>query len=353
MKTLYKGISVVVCIMSVACGISQFGEAAVTLEKEPFGKTPDGTEVMRYTLSNENGIEVEVTNYEGIVLAAMMPDHEGKKADVVLGYETLDEYIARDPYFGGIEERSSQQLNGVVWETEEFCSKDSAGLILTAEITGKDDKRVVVTVTYTLNMDNEFKVDYAATTNQETLVNLSTDTYFNLAGEEGKSVLDHELLLNAEAYYPLDETLKPIYELQPVLGTPMNYTRSTAIRPALKSQTTQVRLRSGYQHIWRVDKEEPGSLEMAARIVEPQSKRVLEVQTTTTGIYFGTGHFLEKGIVGKRQKTYQRYAGFTLSARKITTSEARVNFPAIPLLPEQAYSYTVVYKFFALGTEKE
>lgn len=329
-------------------------DAAMILEKESFGTTKDGTEVDLYTLTNENGIVVQITNYEGIVKSILVPDEAGNIADVVLGYETLEEYIEFDPYFGGIQDKGTQRLNNLVWDVREFKNEDGVGIELSTQTNMGDDveSSLFVNVTYTLNHENDLKIEYGATTESETTVNLTNDIYFNLGGEQADSILDHEMLINGEGYYPQNlQTMRPINQLQSVAGTPMNYTRQRALRPGVQNQENeQIRAMSGYQHIWRIDEmaEKPGILPLAARVLDPESKRVLEVRTTASGMWFETGNFLDQTMNGKQDTPYGIHSGFTLAAREVNLSGATPNFPAVPILPHQAYSHTTIYKFFAM-----
>lgn len=194
-------------------------EAAMILEKEPFGTTEDGTQVDLYTLTNENGIVVKITNYEGLVVSVLVPDEEGKKADVVLGYDTLEEYIKFDPYFGGIQDKGSQRLNNVVWDVKDFKNEDGVGIELgtTCEVKEDVEECLFVNVRYTLNNENDLEIEYAASTEMETVVNLTNDIYFNLGGEKSGPILGHEILINGEGYYPQDlQTMKPVNQLQSV-----------------------------------------------------------------------------------------------------------------------------------------
>ncbi|MBD3307189.1 hypothetical protein GF339_12230 [candidate division KSB3 bacterium] len=338
-------------LVAVLClgivGVTTEVATALELTKEPFGETPQATPVELYTLTNDNGIEVQITNYEGIVVSVMAPDQDGNFEDIVLGYDTLNGYLQRDPYFGGIHDRGAECFRYVVWDVEEVVTDEHVGLELSTEVERKDEEcRLFATVTYLLNNDNELEIEYAVTTNKETTIDFANDIYFNLSGQGEGDILGHEMLINAESYYPLDETLRPLTEMRNVVGTPMNYTQPTTLRSRMTEREEQIRLASGYQHIWQIE-ETDESLPLAARVLEPSTKRVLEVRTTASGIWFETGNFLD-GIPGKSGKVYEKHSGFTLTARNAGLPSGNVDFPAAPLLPEEAYTYTTVYKFFAL-----
>jgi aldose 1-epimerase len=326
-------------------------EAAMTIEKHAFGNTPDGTPVDLYTLTNDNGIDVKITTYEGIVVSIFAPDRNGNLEDVVLGYDTLEGYIKHDPYFGGIKDRDTQRFNNVVWEAKEFSHEEEVGVRLsTISEHKKNAGKLSVIVSYTLTNDNELKIEYTVTTTRETSVNITNQLYFNLAGEEPRDILDHELLINGESFYPMDEhTLRPVYKLRGrVLGTSMDYTQPTTIGPRLKNQADeQIRLMGGYHHLWELN-QSGEHLTLAARVYEPTTKRVLEVQTTASRMWFETGNFLDLPITGKWDRIYNRHSGFTLEAQHLTGPVDEAIFPSIVLKPDQTYNYTIVYKFFAL-----
>lgn len=323
-------------------------EAAMTIRKEPFGTTPEGTPVHLYTLKNDNGLEVKITNYEGIVVSVFMPDHDGNVEDIVLGYDNLEDYIKHDPYFGGIIDKKTRRFDNVVWNANEFSNEEEVGIELSAVSSRGPGEPLSVTAIYTLNATNELKMSYTATTDRETTMSLTNNIYFNLAGAGSEEILNHEILINAENFYPLDQTLKPLNELRSVLATPMDYRQSAAIRPRLFQDDEQIRLNKGYQHIWKLDKTDD-QLSLAARLYEPTSKRVLEVRTTASGMWFETGNFLDGTIVGKGNKVYERHAGATLAAHEFSpTPASSADFPSITIKPGETHTHTTVYKFFAL-----
>ncbi|MBD3308118.1 hypothetical protein GF339_16865 [candidate division KSB3 bacterium] len=354
----YRYLSARLLILSLVIGlmfsVGSGAAAEMTLEKAPFGETPDGKAVDIYTLRNEHGIEAKIATFEGVVVSLLVPDEEGQVADVVLGYDTLEEYIAHDAFFGGIADQGTQRFRHVVWDVvAERKEENSVGLELNAwsqPIDQGPQESIAVTVHYTLNNDNELKIEYIATTpEQETTVSLTNQIYFNLAGAGSGDILDHQLLINGESFYPLeDDTLKPITQLRGIWGTPMDYTRSTAIGSGLNQENEQIRLNRGYNHIWKLKKEGEDSLQLAGRVYEPDSKRVLELWTTEPGIWFETGNFLDGTIVGKGNTVYERHHGFTLTARDLSYSGDPARFPVKTLTPGEPATSTILYKFFTL-----
>jgi aldose 1-epimerase len=354
MRDIHKSI-VIFFVGVVTLSLLSFGietEATMTIEKHAFGNTSDGTPVDLYTLANDNGVKVKITTYEGIVVSLLAPDKEGNLEDIVLGYDTLEKYIKYNPYFGGITDRETRRFDNIVWSAKEFTNEEGVGIELSSvSKTGeeKSTETLSATVVYTLDNTNELKIEYTATTDKETTVSLTNNIYFNLAGAGAGDILDHELLIHGESFYPLiTDTLRPLNELRGVFGTPMDYTQPTAIRPRLAQEDEQVRLGGGYQHIWRLN-ESGEPLPLAARMYEPTTKRVLEVRTTALGMWFETGNFMDGTIIGKENKVYEKHYGFTLASLKfLATPSEEARFPSIVLKPGQTYTYTTVYKFFAL-----
>ncbi|MCI0490666.1 MAG: galactose mutarotase [Blastocatellia bacterium] len=352
-------------------------QAKPKIEKQPFGKTSDGQAVDLYTLTNTGGVEVKITNYGGTVVSLKVPDRNGHKADVVLGHDNLDGYMTNNPYFGSIIGRYGNRigkgrfsLNGqeytlaknngenhlhggikgfdkVVWEAKEIDDKDGAGLSL--NYVSKDGEEgypgnLSVTVVYTLTDDNELKIDYTAATDKDTVVNLTHHSYFNLAGEG--SILDHELMLEAGRFTPVDTGLIPTGELRSVKGTPMDFTQPTAIGARIDDDYEQLVLGKGYDHNWALESG-GGKLSLAARVSEPKAGRVMEVYTTEPGIQFYTGNFLDGSITGKGGQVYQRRYGFCLETQHFPDSPNKPDFPSTLLKPGRKYMTTTVYKFSA------
>jgi aldose 1-epimerase len=349
------------------------------INKQSFGQTDDKTAVDLYKLTNTNGMEVWITNYGATVVSLTVPDRDGKPADVTLGYDSLEEYINGRYYFGSIigryanriaesrftlnnveyilaKNEGKNHLHGgiqgfdkVVWKTEEVGN--DAGMGLKLLYLSKDGEEgypgnLLVTVIYTLTDKNELRIDYSATTDKPTVVNLTNHAYFNLAGAGSGDILKHELLLNADRFTPVDEHLIPTDELRSVKGTPMDFTQPTLIGARIQQDDQQLLLGKGYDHNWVLNKDE-GILSRAAQVSEPNSGRTMEVYTTEPGIQFYSGNFLDNQIVGKADKKYNHRGGFCLETQHFPDTPNKFDFPSTILKPDSKYQQTTVYKFSA------
>ncbi len=357
----------------------QKGKCEMGIKKEPFGTTRDGTPVDLYTLTNANGMSADITNYGGIVVRLYAPDRHGKLADVVLGYDKLADYIKATPYFGAIVGRYGNRIakgrftldgveyklatnnmgnhlhgglkgfDKVVWEAQPFQGNDAVGLKLT--YLSKDGEEgypgnLRCTVRYSLTNDNELRIDYEATTDKATPVNLTNHSYFNLAGAGNGDILGHELMLNADRFVPVDATLIPTGELRPVKGTPMDFTTPTAIGARVNQNYEQLKLGKGYDHCWVLNKND-AEMSLAARVYEPTTGRVMEVLTTEPAIQFYCGNFLDGSNVGKGGKVYRFRYGFCLETEHYPDSPNHPQFPSTILRPGQTYKTTTIYRFAA------
>jgi aldose 1-epimerase len=346
------------------------------IKKEAFGMTSGGEAVELYTLTNANGMEARIMTYGGAVVSLKVPDRAGKFADVVLGHDTLDGYLKRSPYFGSIIGRYGNRIgrgqfslkgkqytlpknngentlhggnNGfdkVLWKAKEVKSRSGVGLSLT--YLSKDGEEgfpgnLSVTVIYTLTNNNELKINYAATTDKTTVVNLTNHSYFNLAGQG--DILQHQLMINAKRFTPVDSGLIPTGELRNVQGTPMDFTRSTVIGARIGQQDEQLTLGKGYDHNWALNNN-TGRLALAARVYEPRTGRVMEVSTTEPGLQFYSGNFLDGSITGKGGQVYQQRFGFCLETQHFPDSPNKPRFPSTILRPGQSYRTTTIYRFF-------
>jgi aldose 1-epimerase len=355
------------------------GNTEMSITKQAFGNTADGTPVDLYTLTNVHGLETKITNYGGIVVSLMVPDRQGKLEDVVLGYETLQEYLENNPYFGAIIGRYGNRiakgkftLNGVeytlaqndgenhlhggikgfdkvVWNAKELPDENNPGLEFT--YVSPDDEEgypgtLSITVTYTLTQDNALKIDYSATTDKDTVVNLTNHSYFNLAGAGEGDILGHELMLHADKFTPIDNTLIPTGELRSVKGTPMDFTQLTAIGAGMNEAYEQIQLGGGYDHNWVLNEHGESPI-LAARVYEPASGRMMDVSTTEPSIQFYTGNFLDGTNIGKSGKVYQRRYGFCLETQHFPDSPNKPDFPSTVLRPGETYTTTTIYKFSA------
>ncbi|MGB9623560.1 MAG: aldose epimerase family protein [Phycisphaerae bacterium] len=376
------------CILLCSCASTpdaregtmiQKGKCEMSIQKEPFGTTRDGTAVDLYTLTNANGMSADITNYGGIVVRLYAPDRNGKLADVVLGYDKLADYIKATPYFGAIVGRYGNRIargrftldgieyklatnnmgnhlhggikgfDKVVWEAQPFQGNDAVGLKLT--YLSKDGEEgypgnLRCTVRYSLTNDNELRIDYEATTDKATPVNLTNHSYFNLAGQGRGDILGHELMLNADRFVPVDSTLIPTGELRPVKGTPMDFTTPTAIGARVNQDYEQLKLGKGYDHCWVLNKKD-AEMSLAARVYEPTTGRVMEVLTTEPAIQFYCGNFLDGSNVGKGGKVYRFRYGFCLETEHYPDSPNHPQFPSTILRPGQTYKTTTIYRFAA------
>ena len=351
------------------------GKAQMNNKKEQFGTTPDGKKVDIYALTNANGCVVKITNYGGIVVSLTVPDKNGKMGDVVLGYDNLDDYIKNNPYFGALIGRYGNrigkakfELNGqtyalaanndgnhlhggivgfdkVVWDAKEIQQDDAVGLEL--NYLSKDGEEgypgnLNVTVKYIWTNNNELKIDYAATTDKDTVVNLTHHSYFNLAGKG--DILKHELMINADKFTPVDEGLIPTGELRSVKETPMDFTKSTAVGARIDQDTEQLKFGLGYDHNWVINNYD-GTMKMVACLSEPTTGRVMEVHTTEPGLQFYSGNFLDGTITGKGGTVYKHRTGLCLESQHFPDSPNKPDFLSTTLKPGDKYSTTTIYKF--------
>lgn len=341
-----------------------------------FGDTPDG-EAFLYTLENKQGMRISLTNYGGIITKIIAPDRDGKFADVVLGFDKLAPYLDVHPYFGAIIGRYGNRIakgefsldgkeyqlpinnepNSLhggdrgfdkrLWSGETFYKDNLTGVKLT--YTSPDGEqgypgKLTVTVTYTLNEDNELAISYLAQTDAPTPINLTNHTYFNLAGKG--DILGHELQLKADQFTPIDKGLIPTGELRPVAGTPFDFTTAKPIGKDIDQDTEQLRFGLGYDHNFVVNQAGSG-LELIATVYEPTSGRTLEVLTEEPGVQFYTGNFLNGTLRGKDRVVYKYRSGFCLETQHFPDSPNQADFPTTILLPGEWYTSKTVYRFGA------
>ena len=345
------------------------------IEKQSFGMTSNGERVELYTLTNVNGLEARIMTYGGIVVSLKIPDRNGNLGDVVLGYDAPDAYLKNNPYFGAIIGRYGNRIgkatfslnrksyalsknNGenmlhggnkgfdkVVWKAREANTRNGVGLSLTYLSKDREEGfpgNLAVTVVYTLTNTNALRIDYSATTDKTTVINLTHHSYFNLAGEG--DILKHELMINAGRFTPVDSGLIPTGELRLVKGTPMDFTEPTAIGARIDQQDEQLRFGKGYDHNWVLNKS-PGALALAARVYERGSGRVMEIRSTEPGIQFYSGNFLDGSITGKGGRVYKLRNGFCLEPQHFPDSPNKPAFPSTVLRPGERYKTTTIFKF--------
>ncbi|MEM9366438.1 MAG: aldose epimerase family protein [Planctomycetota bacterium] len=338
----------------------------------------DFDSIRLYTLKNDSGMQVDVTNYGAIITSILVPDRDGNLADVALGYSRVEDYInaVDKPYFGAIVGRygnriakGSFQLDGetyslatnngenhlhggvigfdkVVWDAE----YDQASNQIQLSYLAKDKEEgypgnLQLSVSYTLTDKNEIVVDYHATTDKATPVNVTQHTYFNLKGEGEGTILDHELMLNASRYTPVDSGLIPTGELAPVTGTPFDFTSAKAIGQDIGRDHQQLEYGLGFDHNWVLDKPAVGQLTLAASVHEPTSGRVMEIHTTEPGIQFYCGNFLDGRLKGKSGKTYVHRGGFCLETQHYPDSPNQPDFPSTILKPGETHQTQTIFRF--------
>jgi galactose mutarotase-like enzyme len=345
--------------------------------RAPFGTTPAGQAVDAFTLTNAHGVEVRAITYGGIIISLKVPDRTGRLGDVVLGYDSLAGYLRTTPYFGAIVGRYGNRIaraqftldgttyhvpanNGpnslhggivgfdkVVWDAEPFWSDSGAGVAFTYTSPDGDQGypgKLQTRVTYTLTNRDELVVDYRATTDKATPVNLTQHSYFNLAGDGAGDVLRHVVWINADRYTPVDSTLIPTGALATVAGTPFDFTTPTAIGARIAQDDEQLRRGRGYDHNFVLNRAAPG-LVHAARAVDPGSGRTLDVYTTEPGVQFYTGNFLDGSITGKEGHVYAHRNGFCLETQHFPDSPNQRGFPSTILRPGEEYRSRTVFAF--------
>jgi aldose 1-epimerase len=346
--------------------------------KKSFGKTPDGQAVDLYVLANKSGAEVSITNYGGAVVSIKVPDRNGKLADVVLGYDNADGYVKDKSYFGALVGRYGNRIahaqfvldgktytlaknnhdnslhggikgfNKALWTAKTLPVKDGQSLELS--YLSKDGEEgfpgnLKVTVIYTWTDANALQIEYSATTDKKTVVNLTNHSYFNLAGQGSGDILGHRLTIQADQFTPVDAGLIPTGELRDVMDTPFDFRKPTAIGARIDQDEAQLKLGGGYDHnfVLRMPMDHGESL--AARVLEPASGRVLEVWTTEPGVQFYTGNFLDGKTPGKGGVTYPRRNAFCLETQRFPDSPNQPKFPSAILNPGERLHSITKYKF--------
>lgn len=327
------------------------------------------------TLTNKNGMMATITPYGGKIISLIVPDRNGILGDVVLGYDSAEQYPNGNPYFGALIGRYGNRIakgkfslegteyqlktnNGanalhggpggfhnVTWGLEKADSENGVEL----HYTSKDGEEgypgnLKVKVTYSLTDENELMIDYEATTDKTTVVNLTHHSFFNLAGAGNGTILDHSLFINADRFTPVDDGLIPSGELKNVKGTPFDFTKPSKIGDRIDSDDAQLKNGKGYDHNWVLLRKDEG-LSLAAIVTEPTSGRVMEVWTTEPGLQFYSGNFLNGNDIGKGGKKYEFRTAFCLETQHFPDSPNQPNFPSTVLKPGETYKHKTVYKF--------
>ncbi len=347
------------------------------ITKESFGQTQDGEAVDLYTLTNANGVEAKISNFGGVVVSLKVPDKNGTMEDVVLGFDSLAPYEDESPFFGAlvgrygnriakgkftldnqeytlVQNNMGNHLHGgtegfdkKVWQAEEVREDSAVGLKLTYVSQDMEEGypgTLNVEVVYTLRNDDALAIDYNATTDKKTIVNLTNHSYFNLSGQTRRDILDHVVMINADQFVPVDSTLIPTGELQPVEGTPFDFREPTPVGERIEDEHEQIQFGGGYDHCWVINQEGNG-LTLAATVFDPNSGRFMEVLTTEPGVQFYTGNFLNGSLTGKFGVAYEKRYGLCLETEHFPDSPNQENFPTVVLNPGETYQTTTVYKF--------
>jgi aldose 1-epimerase len=361
-----------VVVILIGAGLPMLLDAKVA--RKPFGKAPDGTLVDLYTLS-AGDVEAGIATYGGIVVSLTVPDKTGRRADIVLGHDSIQAYFKNDPYFGAIVGRYANRIGNAsfslggkqyklaandgpnhlhggikgfdkaVWKARQV---GESALELT--YFSKDGEEgypgnLRVTVVYAVTA-RELRIDYTATSDRDTVVNFTNHSYFNLAGQGEGDVLGHQLQLTASRFTPVDKGLIPTGELRPVEGTPFDFRKPAAVGARIESTYEQMKLGGGYDHNFVLDSG-GGTLAKAAEVYEPKSGRVLEVWTTEPGMQLYTGNFLDGSIAGKGGKVYRRRYGLCLETQHFPDSPNKPSFPAVTLKSGQTFRSTTAFRFGA------
>jgi aldose 1-epimerase len=354
-------------------------EANSKMQKQAFGKLQDGRSVDLYALTNHHGMAAAITNYGATLVSLKVPDKSGKIGDVTLGYDNVGGYESGKSFFGATVGRYGNRiahgkfaLDGVIYTlprndgenslhggTEGFNKRlwtardvsTSAGQALELTYLSKDGEegypgnlsvKVVFTV---LAKENALKIDYTATTDKATVLNLTHHSYFNLAGQGNGDILHNQLTLHASRFTPVDATLIPTGELNEVRGTPFDFATAAAIGARIDQEDQQLKFGKGYDHNWVLDRKSPNALSVAAEVYEPQTGRVMDVLTTEPGVQFYSGNFLDGTIQGKEGKTYGHRSALCLETQHFPDSPNHPNFPSTVLKPGQKFSSSTIYKF--------
>lgn len=336
-------------------------------------------EIQVFTLSNSHGNKVKLTNYGAKVMSITVPDKNGNKENVVLGYETAEEYIDGDPYFGATIGRYANRIaNGkfkldgeiyelpkndnqnhlhggpggfsnVIWDGKKKEHNGNEALELS--YLSEDDEEgypgnLKVKLLYIWTNNNELQIEYTATTDKKTIVNLTHHSFFNLKDGGRSTITNHELMINANHFLPVDKTLIPTGEIRNVKGTPMDFTEPMKIGEKINNDYDQLKKGKGYDHNWVLNKPTPGTITLAAKVKEPETGRIMEVHTTEPGLQFYSGNFLDGEEEGRNDVKYKHRTAFCLEAQHFPDSPNHPEFPSTELKPGEKYNQTTIYKFY-------
>lgn len=349
----------------------------MSISKEFFGNVKDGTPVYIFTLKNSKGMSMRVTNFGGIIVSLFLKDKYGKVDDIVLGYDKIQDYEKKGPYFGAIIGRyanriakSRFKLNGIeynlsknegenqlhggvegfdkkVWNAEIIDKDGNDALELTYKsLDGEEGYpgNLHVKVTYSITENNELIIDYHAVSDKDTIVNLTNHSYFNLSGHAFGDILHNKLMINADKFTPIDKYSIPTGDLKEVKDTPMDFRKMKPIFKDINSDFEQIKLAKGYDHNFVLNTN--GNInEKACEVIDEKSGRSMEVYTTKPGVQLYTGNFLNGEYIGKGGVVYQSYAGLCLETQFFPDSVNQKHFPSPILKAGEEYKHTTIYKF--------
>ncbi len=361
------------CVLALLL-IAMSAAAHASVSSEVWGKTASGEDVRLYTLRNSKGVEARITDWGGIIVSIKVPDKAGQLADVVLGFDTLEPYLGRHPHFGCITGRYANRIGGAAFTLDGVQYEVTANSGKNHIHGGKEafDKKLWVStaladknavemrytsadgeegfpgklesiVTYTLTEANELRIDYRATTDKPTVLNLTNHSYFNLAGEGSGDILGHELMIPSEQFTATDDHLITTGELESVIGTPLDFTKPEIIGARINTSYKPVVQGIGYDHNYVL---KGSGMKLAARVKDPKSGRVMTVSTTDPGVQFYSGNHL-KGTKGKGGHVYEKRHGLCLETQKFPDSPNKPQFPSAALRPGETYEHTTVFQFSA------
>jgi len=372
-----KKLNLIIIVIAVVIFACSKKSTQPSITSSEFGIMPNGEKSLIFTLVNQQGLKAKITNYGAKLVSLEVPDKNGQLADVILGYETLDQYIKGDQYFGATVGRYANRIakgkftlegkeyqlalnNGVnhlhggpkgyqslVWKSEIIDQNGYPALKFTYQSPDGEENypgNLDIEVVYTWKNDNSLTIEYKATTDQTTIVNLTHHSLFNLKGAGNGDILGHILTINANAFTPVDSTLIPIGEIRPVVNTPMDFTAPHPVGERISSDYEQIVKGRGYDHNWVLNKNQ-GELTLAAELYEPESGRVMKVLTTEPGIQFYSGNFLDGSQIGKGNLPYNFRFGLALETQHYPDSPNHANFPSVVLKKGEVYTQTTVYSF--------
>jgi aldose 1-epimerase len=376
-KNLLLFLLMLLSLIVLSCQDKSAKKAGTMIAKTSYGKLPDGREVSQYTLKNAGGVEVRIINYGAIVTSIRVPDHDGKLADIVLGYDSLSGYLGDNAFLGAIVGRYGNRINKgrfkidgqeyqvtvndgenhlhggkigfnkVLWDAKVGPPAAEPALALTYISPDGEEGypgTVTLTVTYTLTNENELRIDYEGKTDKPTILNPTHHSYFNLTGNPIETILNHELIIDADKITPVDAGLIPTGELADVANTPFDFRKPQKIGLRINEPNEQLQFGHGYDHNWVLNNYDR-TVHEVVELYEPLSGRLMEVFTDQPGMQFYSGNFLNGTIRGKNGVQYQHRTGLCLEAQCFPDSPNKPNFPSVILRPGQVYHQRTIYKF--------